>query len=67
MKKEVKEKKQEKAFSSINVIPSSFAIFTICVRANFKNTLGIFTNFLQASSVNLTSGSILSAAYITDL
>ena len=31
----------------------------------FKNTLGTFTNFLHASSVNLTSGSSLDAAYFT--
>ena len=46
-------------------IPSSFAIFTICVSAAFKKMRGIFVSFAHASSVNFTSGSMREAAYFT--
>ena len=51
-----------RAASSMSVMPSSLAISTICCRAAFKKTRGILVSLAQAPSVNLTSGSMRSAA-----
>ena len=49
----------------INFTLFSFAHATHPFSTVLKNTLGTFTSFAHASSVNLTSGSILDAAYFT--
>ena len=55
------------AASSMTEMFSSFAISTICESAAFKNMRGILVSFAQASSVNVTAGSMRFAAYLTEL